>query len=105
MHKLGMKDVFIVVVGAMSHASGRILYILANTPTVFYIGKYLTILIFSLVSQSHITHICLRIYLKLCFLYIILKNIRLYNISLLADGDITHTLHIQKNELCKRKNL
>ncbi|XP_020282165.1 solute carrier family 46 member 3 [Pseudomyrmex gracilis] len=44
MHKLGMKDVFIVVVGAMSHASGRILYILANTPTVFYIGAVVSAL-------------------------------------------------------------
>lgn len=59
MHKLGMKDVFIVVVGAMSHASGRILYILANTPTVFYIGKYLTIPItfFSSLTIIYLTYL------------------------------------------------
>lgn len=35
---LGMKDVFIIVVGAIAHASGRIVFVLANRPELFYVG-------------------------------------------------------------------
>lgn len=36
---IGMKDVFIVVVGAIAHASGRIVFVLAKRPELFYVGK------------------------------------------------------------------
>jgi len=35
-----MKDTFIVMIGAIAHAAGRIVFILANRPELFYVGKY-----------------------------------------------------------------
>ncbi|XP_036148913.1 proton-coupled folate transporter [Monomorium pharaonis] len=35
---IGMKDTFIVAVGAIAHAAGRIVFILANRPELFYVG-------------------------------------------------------------------
>ncbi|XP_071639401.1 probable peptidoglycan muropeptide transporter SLC46 [Temnothorax longispinosus] len=39
MNKLiGMKDTFIVAVGAIAHAAGRIVFVLADQPKLFYVG-------------------------------------------------------------------
>ncbi|XP_025075002.1 proton-coupled folate transporter isoform X1 [Pogonomyrmex barbatus] len=35
---MGMRDVFIVAVGTIAHASGRIVFILAKRPELFYVG-------------------------------------------------------------------
>lgn len=36
---IGMRDTFIVAIGAIAHAAGRIVFILANRPELFYVGK------------------------------------------------------------------
>lgn len=36
---MGMKDTFIVMVGAIAHAAGRIVFVSANRPELFYVGK------------------------------------------------------------------
>jgi len=36
---IGMKDTFIIVVGAIAHAAGRVVFVLANQPHLFYVGK------------------------------------------------------------------
>lgn len=36
---IGMKDTFIVAVGAIAHAAGRIVFVLADRPELFYVGK------------------------------------------------------------------
>lgn len=35
---IGIKDTIIVVIGAISHATGRVIFVLAQVPEVFYIG-------------------------------------------------------------------
>ncbi|KAH0953503.1 hypothetical protein HN011_010038 [Eciton burchellii] len=35
---IGMKDTFIIAVGAIAHAAGRIVFILADRPELFYVG-------------------------------------------------------------------
>ncbi|XP_011330458.1 proton-coupled folate transporter isoform X2 [Ooceraea biroi] len=35
---IGMKDTFIVAVGAIAHAAGRIVFVLADRPELFYVG-------------------------------------------------------------------
>ncbi|TGZ37058.1 Uncharacterized protein DBV15_02914, partial [Temnothorax longispinosus] len=45
MNKLiGMKDTFIVAVGAIAHAAGRIVFVLADQPKLFYVGKVFAML-------------------------------------------------------------
>lgn len=36
---IGMRDTFIVTIGAMSHAAGRVVFALAKIPKIFYMGK------------------------------------------------------------------
>lgn len=36
---IGMRDTFIVAIGAIAHAAGRIVFVLANRPKLFYVGK------------------------------------------------------------------
>jgi len=36
---IGMKDTFIIAVGAIAHAAGRIVFILADKPELFYVGE------------------------------------------------------------------
>lgn len=36
---IGIKDTIIVVIGAISHATGRVIFVLAQVPEVFYIGN------------------------------------------------------------------
>jgi len=40
---IGMKDTFIIAVGAIAHAAGRIVFILADRPELFYVGELTTI--------------------------------------------------------------
>lgn len=35
---LKMRDTFMVAIGAIAHAAGRIVFILANKPELFYVG-------------------------------------------------------------------
>ena len=37
---IGMKDTFIVVIGALSHAIGRIFFATATDSTFFYVGEF-----------------------------------------------------------------
>lgn len=34
-----MKDTFIIVVGAIAHAAGRVVFVLADRSELFYVGK------------------------------------------------------------------
>lgn len=36
---LKLRDTTIVVIGALSHASGRVVFALAKVPNLFYVGK------------------------------------------------------------------
>lgn len=36
---LGIRDTFIVAIGATSHALGRIVFVFAKIPIVFYVGN------------------------------------------------------------------
>lgn len=40
---VGLRDAWIIVLGASSHAAGRIFFALAEVPRVFYYGKYISI--------------------------------------------------------------
>lgn len=36
---IGMRDTFIVAIGAIAHAAGRVIFALADRPELFYVGK------------------------------------------------------------------